>query len=707
MTCPAFIAKFYYAMWQMGRRRAAHLPHRIIKIAALRGASQRKGKEGFMTEKLAWGILGTGAIAGIFAHGLASSQTGRLLAVGSRTQEAANNFGEKWQIARRYGSYDELLADNDVQAVYIAMPHPMHAEWAIKAAEAGKHILCEKPLTLNAAEAMAVIEAARRNDVFLMEAFMYRCHPQTAKLVELIRSGEIGEVRVIQANFSFATAFNLEKRLLNNALGGGGILDVGCYCASMARLITGAALGKPFAEPTHVSATAHIGPRSRVDEYATATLTFPGDIIAQLLAGVQLNAENEVRVFGTQGSIYLPKPWLPSDGSIIVHKHGEQTRRISLENDMGLYTLEADIVATYLADRQAPAVSWDDTLGNMRTLDRWREAIGLTYDSERPEAQTLPVHKRPLTVQAGNNMKYGHIPGIEKSMSRLVMGVDNQENMPHAAVMFDDFFERGGTCFDTAYIYGRGRCERLLGQWIKNRGIREQVVILDKGAHTPYCTPEHLTAQLLESLERLQTEYVDIYMMHRDNPDVPVGEFISVLNEHKAAGRIRAFGGSNWSIERVEAANKWAAEHGLTGFSAISNNFSLARMVNPVWAGCISASDAVSRDWLTKNQMALMPWSSQARGFFTGRAHPNDLSDPELVRSWYSEDNFRRLERATELAKAKGVLPINIALAYVLCQPFPTFPLIGPRALIETSQTLPALDITLTPDELRWLNLEK
>ncbi|HEY7413702.1 MAG TPA: aldo/keto reductase [Ktedonobacteraceae bacterium] len=660
-----------------------------------------------MTEKLAWGILGTGRIAGIFANGLTSSQTGELLAVGSRTPEAASAFGEKWQLSRCYGSYDELLNDNDVQAIYIAVPHPSHAEWAIKAAEAGKHILCEKPLALNAAEAMAVVEAARRNDVFLMEAFMYRCHPQTAKLVELIRSGVIGEVRVIQATFSFATQFNLTSRLLDNALGGGGILDVGCYCTSMARLLAGAALDKPFAEPTHVSAAAHIGPLSRVDEYATATMTFPGGIVAQLLSGVQLNTENEVRIFGTQGSIRVLTPWLPVDGLIIVNKHDAQPEQINVENDTGLYTHEADTVATHLEARQVPAMSWDDSLGNMRTLDRWREAIGLTYDVERPEAQTRPVHGRPLTVHEGNNMKYGHIPGVEKPMSRLVMGVDNQRNMPHAAVMFDDFFERGGTCFDTAYIYGGGRCEQLLGHWIKNRGVREQVVILDKGAHTPYCTPEHLTTQLLKSLERLQTEYVDIYMMHRDNPDVPVGEFISVLNEHKAAGRIRAFGGSNWSIERVEAANKWAAEHGLTGFTAISNNFSLARMVNPVWAGCISASDAASRAWLVKNQMALMPWSSQARGFFTGRAHPNDLSDAELVRSWYSEDNFQRLERATELARTKGVLPINIALAYVLCQPFPTFPLIGPRALSETSQALPGLDITLTPDELRWLNLER
>ena len=662
-----------------------------------------------MSTHLNWGIIGTGRIAGVFAEGLASSKTGKLLAVASRTQAGADTFGDTWEVPRRYASYEQLLADPDVQAVYISTPHPWHAEWSIKAAEAGKHVLCEKPMALNHAEAMAIVEAAQRNDVFLMEAFMYRCHPQTAKLIELLRAGAIGDVRLIQATFSFQTAFNPESRLLNNKLGGGGILDVGGYCTSMARLIAGVATGKDFADPVRVVGAGHIGEISRVDEYAAATLSFPGNIIAQLFTGVQVNGENVVRIFGTRGSILIPSPWTPRTGeaiSIVLKKHGEPEQEIFIDSSEGLYALEADTVAAHIEARQAPAMTPQDSLGNMRTLDLWRAAIGLAYDAELPEGQTLPVHKRPLAVRPGSPMKYGRIAGLDKPISRLILGVDNQETWPHAAVMFDDFFERGGNCFDTAYIYGSGRCEKLLGQWVHNRGIREQVVILDKGAHTPYCTPEWLDKQFRQSLERLQTDYVDIYMLHRDNVDVPVGEFITILNEHKDAGRMRLFGASNWSIERVEAANRWAVEHGMTGFSAMSNNFSLARMVDPVWAGCISASDVQSRAWFTSTGMALMPWSSQARGFFTGRAYPEDHSDAELVRCWYSEDNFRRLERVNQMAQQRGVLPINIALAYVLCQPFPTFPLIGPRLLSETRTSFPALEIELTPEELRWLNLE-
>jgi aryl-alcohol dehydrogenase-like predicted oxidoreductase len=305
-------------------------------------------------------------------------------------------------------------------------------------------------------------------------------------------------------------------------------------------------------------------------------------------------------------------------------------------------------------------------------------------------------------------MKYGDIEGIDKPVSRLVIGAmgHTQPYLPYESVLFDEFFMRGGYCFDTAHIYGEGQSEQILGRWIKNRGVRKDVIILDKGAHTPDCYPEALTSQLMESLDRLQTDYVDIYMMHRDNPEIPVGEFIEVLNEHQRAGRIRVFGVSNWTLARVEEANAYARAKGLNGIAAVSNNFSLARMVEPVWPGCLAASDPESRAWFTRTQMPLMAWSSQARGFFVN-GNPDNLADASLVSSWYSEDNFQRLARVRELAAKRGVLPTNVALAYVLCQPFPTFALVGPQALAETRTALPALTVDLTPAELRWLNLEE
>ncbi|MBV8822242.1 MAG: Gfo/Idh/MocA family oxidoreductase [Ktedonobacteraceae bacterium] len=338
-----------------------------------------------MTSPLAWGILGTGVIANIFAQGLQVSKTGTLVAVASRTQAAADMFGEKYAIAHRHGSYERLLADEDVQAVYISTPHSLHAEWAIKAAEAGKHILCEKPLAINYSEAVSIVEAARRNGVFLMEAFMYRCHPQTTKLVELIRSGIIGKVHVIQVTFSFPGPSHLESRLLNNALGGGSILDVGCYCTSMARLIAGAALGQDFVEPEEVVGTAHIGALSHVDEYAIASLTFPGGILAQLFAGVQVMGNNVVHVFGSEGSLLVSRPWVPEgEDSIIVIKRNDEQKvpKMSIRTSTPLYALEAATVAHYIKARQAPQMSWQDTLGNMKTLDRWRASVGMSYAAD-------------------------------------------------------------------------------------------------------------------------------------------------------------------------------------------------------------------------------------------------------------------------------------------------------------------------------------
>ena len=307
-------------------------------------------------------------------------------------------------------------------------------------------------------------------------------------------------------------------------------------------------------------------------------------------------------------------------------------------------------------------------------------------------------------------MEYGKLAGLDKPVARLVMGVDKWDIMrlshyAHAAVMLDDYFERGGNAFDTAYIYGGGECEQVLGRWVESRGVREQVVILDKGAHTPNCNPQAMSEQLAIQLDRLRTSYLDIYMMHRDNLEIPVGEFVHWLNDQHKAGRVRVFGLSNWTQARLDEFAAYAKAKGLMSFAAVSNNFSLARMVDAVWAGCLAASEPEFKKWHEKTKTPLMPWSSQARGFFT-RADPQFAADAELTRCWYAPDNFQRLARARELATEKGVTPIQIALAYVLRQDFPTFPLIGPMSIAETASSFEALRVKLSRDEVRWLNLE-
>ena len=667
-----------------------------------------------MSTKLNWGLLGAGAIARAFAKGLTQSDTGVALAVGSRSLSKSQQFAHDNGIARAHGSYEALLADPEVDAVYVSTPHPLHAEWAIKALNAGKHVLVEKPFALNAWQASAIADAAKVNKRLVMEAFMYRCHPQTARLVELLQEKVIGEVRMIRASFSFQAGFDPKSRLFANDLAGGGIMDVGCYAASISRLVAGAALGTGFADPIEVKGSAHLGPTG-VDHWAAATLKFPGGIIAEISTGVEVNADNTLYIFGSQGQMRLPNPYVANranfdTGKIVILRSGESPREEIVEAGCTSFAYEADAFAAGVEDGTPPypAQSIEDTLGNMRTLDRWRESCGLTYAQETPSSYpSTTITGEPLRVDPASPMAYGNIANLDRRVSRLIMGVDNQRTFPHVAIMFDDFFAKGGNTFDTAYIYGGGSQERLLGNWIKTRGVRDQVNVIVKGCHTPWAYPIALTVQLKESLERLKIDAADSYMMHRDNPDVPVGEFVDVMNEHVRAGRIKTFGGSNWSLERVQAANDYAASKGLQGFSVVSNNFSLARMVSPVWTGCVAASDPESRAWFARTRTALLSWSSQARGFFIpGRAAPEKKEDEELVRCWYSPDNFDRLKRANELAAKRNVAPINIALAYVLAQPVPTFALVGPRQLEETRTTMPGLTVTLTPDEVKWLNLE-
>ena len=281
-----------------------------------------------------------------------------------------------------------------MQAVYIATLHPSHPEWAIKCAQAGKHVLCEKPLAMNHGEAMAVVETARESNVLLMEAFMYRCHPQTHRIVKLVRDERaIGDVRMIRASFCFCwpRPFDPSSRLLHPALGGGGILDVGCYPVSFARLMAGVATGEDFAEPIDVGGAGHLG-STGVDEWAIAALRFKSDIVAQLACGVQVPHDTAARIDGADGSIIISNPWAPArDGgrsTILVRRHDDkQPREIVVETPQPIYAVEADAFADAVATRRivSPAMSNDDSLGNMRTLDRWRAAIGLQYDLEKPE----------------------------------------------------------------------------------------------------------------------------------------------------------------------------------------------------------------------------------------------------------------------------------------------------------------------------------
>jgi len=658
-----------------------------------------------------WGIIGPGAIAQDFHRGLKGSRTGKLVAIGTRNPKK-KELAKTFPGAPILDGYQALLDDAEVEAVYIATPHPGHAEWAIKAAEAGKHVLVEKPMALTAFEVDAVLHAHRKAATFAGEAFMYRLHPQTAKLGELIASGAIGEVRMIQSSFGFQMPrFMPEHRLFANDLAGGGILDVGGYPVSVARFIAGAAAGKPFLDPIKVSGTAHLG-KAGTDEWSAAVLTFENGIVAQVSCAVFVQLDNMLRIHGAKGRIEVPDFWFAGGtrdqglGRIDIIPSGGKRETISVNEKRHLYSFEADAAGEAIrAGRQEfspPGMTWADSLGNARTLDKWRYGAGLEYEIEKPSRRKLTLAGRKL--KAGKAIPKRSLDGLAKKLSLVALGFEDFRTFSSGAILLDAFFEAGGNLFDTAFVYGQGYTEKLFGDWHKSRGVRKQSVLIGKGAHTPLCYPDMIAKQLTQSLDRLKTDYVDIYFMHRDNPDVPVGEFVDAMDAEVKNGRIRGiFGGSNWSRERTDSAIKYARRTGKQAPAALSNNFALAEMQDVIWPGCVSSSDDSWKKWLKARQIPNFAWSSQGRGFFTDRAGRKKRDNAELIRVWYSKRNFARRDRAVELAEELGKSPIHVALAYVLAQPFPVVPLIGPRTLQELDDSLKGVDIELTPKQVRWL----
>jgi aryl-alcohol dehydrogenase-like predicted oxidoreductase len=306
-------------------------------------------------------------------------------------------------------------------------------------------------------------------------------------------------------------------------------------------------------------------------------------------------------------------------------------------------------------------------------------------------------------------MKYGTIEGLETPVARLVLGsmVCQTNVMDLVRALLDAYVQAGGNCIDTAKVYGSS--EDALGQWLTERGNRERILLLTKGAHPDQSgsrvNPQAITADIEDSLRRLQTDTIDLWLLHRDDPSCPVGPILECLNAHKEAGRIRLFGVSNWTTERLQEANDYAAVHGLQGFSVNSPYFGLAVANEPMWGGCTTL-EPTDWEWHRQHQFPLFPWSAQAGGFFTGRYSPENQDNPNMVRVYYSGGNWERLRRAQALAEQKGCTANNIALAYVLHQPFPVFPLFGPRTVAELEDSLPALDVSLTADEIHWLNLQ-
>jgi aryl-alcohol dehydrogenase-like predicted oxidoreductase len=317
-----------------------------------------------------------------------------------------------------------------------------------------------------------------------------------------------------------------------------------------------------------------------------------------------------------------------------------------------------------------------------------------------------------------NAMKYGTIPGIEKPVSRLVQGIIQVDRSDEAKgfSQLDAAFATGINCIDTAYIYGNA--DAFLGKWVRERGLREKVVILAKGAHDSIrkkVTPFDIQHDLHETLARMQLTNVDLYVLHRDDESYPVEPIVDVLNLLVKEGKIGAFGGSNWSAARVKAANDYAEKTGQIPFAVSSPNFSLADPIQVPWGGCFTISGDQfegERAWYRETQLPIFSWSSMAGGFWSGRYHKEDLEkytegQDKLVKDCYCSDaNFERLARAEALGKKKGLSVAQVSLAYIFNYPMNVFALVGAQTQEEVDANVAALNATLTEKELLWLDLK-
>lgn len=327
-----------------------------------------------MTAPIRWGILGCGNIARKFATGLQALDDAELVAVGSRTAGKADSFADEYGAGRRHASYEELSADPEVDAIYVATPHPMHRDNAILCLEAGKAVLCEKPFTVNATDAQAVVDVARRRGVFLMEAMWTRFLPVMVQVRQWLADGLIGEPRMVTADFGFRAGVNPQARLFNPVLAGGALLDVGIYPISFACMIFGP-------HPDRIASTATLG-ETGVDEQAGIVLGYPGGELAVATTAIRTSTPHEARILGTDGRILIDPSFWKSERVVLQAGGNEKVQELPLAGNG--YNYEAAEVGRCLraGELESPTMPLDETVAIIQVLDQIRAQWGLKYPME-------------------------------------------------------------------------------------------------------------------------------------------------------------------------------------------------------------------------------------------------------------------------------------------------------------------------------------
>ena len=664
--------------------------------------------------KVRWGVIGTGSIANAFAHSIKHCNQSKLISVFGRNKETLQIFSQKFDVTGM-NDIEELVSSNEIDAIYIATPHSSHFEYALQAIKNNKHVLCEKPIAMNHIESMVLFGLAKDCGVFLMEAYMYRTHPQTFNILKNIDSLCDSDKKIeINSSFGFHAEIPIDHRLRNPILGGGAIMDVGCYPLSMSKLLAGRILKKPYADPISIEASGNLD-ETGVDSNSKARIFFSENIEANISCAINKEYENNLEIISGDYKLCVSQPWhcgqfQDGHSAIQVYSKNKLVDEISYKDEVGLFTREIDHASECILNNrlESDLISHADSQSIMLWLDKWRKELGIKCPHESKETSQL-IKSNFFSIQ-NKKLQGIKIDGFDKNFSKLALGCDNQTSDIHAFAMFDYFYGAGGRVFDTAYIYNNGMGDKYLGNWINSRNVQEEIIVLGKGAHTPDCRPECIKPQIIESLERLNLDKIDIYCLHRDNNDIPVSEFIDALNEIKAEGLINKIGASNWKLERFKQARDFALKEDKEPFTILSNNFSLAEMIDPVWPGCVAINNNFL-EYIDQNNIILFPWSSTARGFFIKKkemATSDHFSNPSMdeeKRVWHSETNLKKREICFNIAADRNVEPIEIALAYVIQSSKIIFPLIGPRTINELNSSIFATSVNLSDAEIEQLTI--
>lgn len=684
-----------------------------------------------MVATVRWGILGPGAIARVFATAIDGLDGHEIVAVGSRDPRRAANFNaERGYTTAEAGAYRDLVHSESVDAVYVASPHPGHLEHAALALRHGKAVLCEKPLCVNASEARQLCAIARERGRPLLEAMWTRFLPATLRAADWVANGTIGEPSRVVCAFGFRAQFDPGSRLYDPELAGGSLLDIGCYTLSLASLVFGERV--TGGNIPQIEARADLAP-SGVDESCKIVLRFGDGAEAYLESSISKALSATGVIQGDRGRIVIADFWRAQ--TLRLECETREVATLECPFLLNGYEYQALELARMLRDGdvESPLLPHSESIGLLELMDELRRRIGVQYPFESSIGVTAGTHRAMTYRSVG--LPGGASAGVDAPASsassgepeslhlpRLILGTmpltnETPATQHEADTLLDAAFEHGVNAVDTGHVYGNGASERAIGSWIERRGLADDVFVLSKGCHPdaagPRVNPEALARDLAESLDRLRLPAVDLYMLHRDDPATPVGEMVDAFAEHLAAGRLRAYGFSNWTRARIEEACDYAQANDRLPPAASSPNFSLADQVEDPWGGgCVTLTGqaaADDREWHRSTGMAIFAWSSLARGLFSGRVTRRSLAaDPSLVdeacRTAYVHDvNLARLARVIEFAEAGGASVPQIALAWVLAQDLPLHAIVGAATEQEVEDLVAAAALTITAEEAKWL----